>query len=124
MQGLPPTGHEIQEDARTAENRPGREDRNEKCVEMEENNLEGVHTPLHRSILERMHQEQKEGVPCLKSCDRSKLRAKTAIVNETVKDTLTKDITEMKSLLQAAVYVVSQRMEMIKETRVRKNQEP
>ena len=55
MQGLPPTGHEIQEDARTAENRPGREDRNEKCVEMEENNLEGVHTPLHRSILERMH---------------------------------------------------------------------
>ena len=55
MQGLPPTGHQIQEDARTAENRPGRKDRNEKCVEMEENNLEGVHTPLHRSILEGMH---------------------------------------------------------------------
>ena len=43
----------------------------------------------------------------MKSCDRSKLRAKAAIVNETVKDTLTKDITEMKSSLYAAIYVVS-----------------
>ena len=55
MQGLPPTGHEIQEDTRTAQDRPGREARNENSVEMEQNNLEGVHTPLHRSILEVMH---------------------------------------------------------------------
>ena len=60
----------------------------------------------------------------MKSCDRSKLRAKAAIVNETVKDTLTKDITEMKSSLYAAIYVVSYRMGMIKDTRVRKNEEP
>lgn len=113
-------GHEIQEDARTAQDRLGREARNENSVEMEQNNLEGVHTPLHRSILEVIHQEEKEGLPYLKSCDRSKLRAKAAIVNETVKDTLTNDITEMKSMLYAAVYVVSQRMGMIKETRVRK----
>ena len=107
MQGLPPTGHEIQEVARTAQDSPGREARNENSVEMEQNNLEGLHTPLHRSILEAMHKEQKEGLPYLKSCDRSKLRAKAAIVNDTVKDTLTKDITEMKSLPYAAVYVVS-----------------
>ena len=55
MQGLPPTGHEIQEDARTAQDRLGREARNENSVEMEQNNLEGVHTPLHRSILEVIH---------------------------------------------------------------------
>lgn len=123
MQGLPPTGHEIQEDGRTAQDRLGREARNENSVEMEQNNLEGVHTPLHRSSLEVIHQEEKEGLPYLKSCDGSKLRAKAAIVNETVKDTPTNDITEMKSMLYAAVYVVSQRMGMIKETRMRKNEE-
>lgn len=62
VQELAPTGHEIQEDARTAENRPGREDRSEDPVEMEQNNLETVHTPLHRRILEVMHQAGAKGI--------------------------------------------------------------
>ena len=54
-QGTVMQGHEIQEDARTAQDRLGREARNENSVEMEQNNPEGVHTPLHRSILEVIH---------------------------------------------------------------------
>ena len=55
MQVLPSIGQQIREGARTAENGPGREDRREDPVEMEQNNLEEVHTPSHRRNLELMH---------------------------------------------------------------------
>ena len=44
-------------------------------------------------------------------------------MNETVKDILTNDITELNSLLCAAVYVVTGRKGMMKEKIVRKNEE-
>lgn len=59
----------------------------------------------------------------MKSSDRSKLKAEAAMVNEAVKDILTNDITELNSLLYAAVYVVTKRMGMMKEKR-EKNEEP
>ena len=45
-------------------------------------------------------------------------------MNENVKDILTNDITELNSLLSAAAYVVTERMGMMKEKRVTKNEEP
>ena len=41
-----------------------------------------------------------------------------------MKDILTNDITELNSLLSAAAYVVTERMGMMKEKRVTKNEEP
>ena len=61
-------------------------------------------------ILEIIKQKERVGLPSLKSCDRTKLKAEVGKVNEAVKRIQTRNITELNSLMYAAAYVTTERI--------------
>ena len=79
---------------------------------------------LSYRILEIIKQKERVGLPSLKSCDRTKLKAEVGKVNEAVKRIQTRNITELNSLMYAAAYVTTDRMGMIKGRKGRRTEEP
>ena len=75
-------------------------------------------------ILEIIQLEQRIGLPSLKSCERTKLKAEVGKINETFKRIQTHNITELNSLMYAAAYVTAERMGMIKAGKGRRTEEP
>ena len=71
-----------------------------------------------------MQLEQRIGLPSLKSCERTKLKAEVGKINEAVKRIQTHNITELNSLMYAAAYVTTERMGMIKGRKRRRTEEP
>lgn len=106
MQELPSTEYVIQEDLKKE---PRREHQKEDTFEVIINNHQGVQAPLHGRTAD-MCQDNKEGLPLLKSCDRVKLVIKVTKMNETVKDIHTNKIIQLNSVLYAAEYVVTKRV--------------
>ena len=78
---------------------------------------------LRDRILEIMLTEERVGLPSLKSCNRAKLRAEVANVNE-AKRIETHNITELNSLLYAVAYVTTERMGMLMKRKERRTEEP
>ena len=68
---------------------------------------------LYDRILEIIQLEQRIGLPSLKSCERTNLKAEVGKINQAVKRTQTHNITELNYLMYAASYVTTGRMGMI-----------
>ena len=68
--------------------------------------------------------DQKVGLISLKSCDRAKLRAEVRNVNEAAKRIETHNITELNFLLNATAYVTTERVEMLKNRKQGRTEEP
>ena len=75
-------------------------------------------------MLEVMLLDEKVGVTSLKLCDRVRLRAKVRNVNEAAKRIETYNITELNFLMNAAAYVTIERVEMLKNRKQGRIEEP
>ena len=75
-------------------------------------------------ILEIMQLEQRIGLPSLKSCERTKLKAEVGKINEAVKRIQMHNITELSSLMFATPNVTTERMGMINGRKGRRTEEP
>ena len=74
-------------------------------------------------ILEIIQLEPGIGLPSLKSCERTKLKAEVGKFNEAVKEIQTHNITEMNYLMYAAEYVTTEGMGMTKGRKGRRTEE-
>ena len=75
-------------------------------------------------ILELIQLEPRIGLPSLKSCKRTTLKAEVGKINEAVKRIQTQNITELNSLMYVAANVTTERMVMISGRKWRRTEEP
>ncbi|CAI9734313.1 Hypothetical predicted protein [Octopus vulgaris] len=75
-------------------------------------------------IAEVMLVEEKKRLLSMKSCDITKLGSKLKKDNEVVMRILIKDIPDSNSLMYAIAYVITENMEMFRERKEQRNQEP
>ena len=71
-----------------------------------------------------MQLEETIGLPSLKSCERTKLKAEVGKINAAVKRIQTYNITELNTLMYADAYVTTERMGMIQGRKGRKTEQP
>ena len=79
---------------------------------------------LRERMLEIMILEERTALPSLRLCNKAKLRAAVAEVNEAAKRIETHNITQLNSLMYAAAYVTTERMGMLKKKKEGRTKEP